>query len=328
MKPRTSLSPRTMLAVMSCACAEPNDPQRTFVRRVEAQTPAQHLLDLPFGARRQRGVHCLEDEGAEVFGVPQLAGRRVRNEHAFLVGAAVIRELHLLALHADDVERHAVQPDGFADGSLRSEELAGHLAAEEHHPPLQAHVLRIDEAAGGGGLRAHDPISRRHAAGAVAGLFGPPYHQDVAHEFGAPCLHERQLAHSARIIHPQPDRLPGALAARLHAGLAGKHDGDAVAVGALESAQQGLVEALSIRQQHHHRHDAPGDPQHRQARAHAIARQPSRRLSNHGSHDSNRRASTGGSSAARRAGSVEVTTPISTSRPMAPSPAVQVMTIP
>ena len=89
---------------------------------------------------------------------------------------------------------------------------------------------------------------------------------------------------------------------------------DAVAERALEPAQQRLVEAFAVGQQHHHRDDAPRDAEHRQAGAHAVA-QPARRrprgARRHARpHDSNLSASTGGSCAARRAGYVDVTTPI------------------
>ena len=39
----------------------------------------------------------------------------------------------------------------------------------------------------------------------------------------------------------------------------------------MKAANQRLVEPFAVRQQHHDRDDAPGDPEHREAGAHPVA---------------------------------------------------------
>src|SRR5690606_5735402 len=104
--------------------------------------------------------------------------------------------------------------------------------------------------------------------------------------------------------------------------------GDAVTKRALEPAQECLVEPLAVGEQHHDRHDAPRDAQHRQHGARAVAHEADDRFAQDVPHPSYLSASTGGSRAARRAGYVEVTTPISARAPMAMALASHVITMP
>jgi hypothetical protein len=67
--------------------------------------------------------------------------------------------------------------------------------------------------------------------------------------------------------------------AGLAAGLAWPDDDDAVAERAAEAAGERVTEAVAIGKQHHHRHDAPGNAEHRQQRTGPIARQASEGLS-------------------------------------------------
>ncbi len=100
----------------------------------------------------------------------------------------------------------------------------------------------------------------------------------VLHVLGAPVLHQRDLADRLGVGQPEPQAFAGAFAAGLHAGLLREHDRDAVAERSVKAADQRLVEAFAVGQQHDHRDDAPGDAEHRQAGAHAIANQADDRL--------------------------------------------------
>ena len=177
----TSFRPSTMPAGDLLQLGRAEDPQRALVGRIEAQALAEHLLHLVGRPRVERRIHRLIDERVEVLGVPQLSGRRVRDEHALLVGPAVVRELHLLLLHADHVERHAVD----AHASRRPAASCRTASA----PPRcrgtptrrcsrtsSASMKRPD----GRRLRAHVPVGGRHAAGQVRRLLRPPRHGDVA----------------------------------------------------------------------------------------------------------------------------------------------------
>ena len=82
-----------------------------------------------------------------------------------------------------------------------------------------------------------------------------------------------------------------------------------------------------------HRDDAPGDAEHREAGTNAVAEEADQGLASDltqhaDAHASNRSASTGGRSAARRAGYVEVITPTNTSAAIAPAPACQSKSFP
>src|SRR5690606_11743547 len=179
-----------------------------------------------------------------------------------------------------------------------------------------------------GDLTAHRRVRRRHAANAVIGHLRAPRDLCAGHVLGAPGLHERQLANGLGVGQPQADPSPRAFTPGLHARLAGEHDGHAVAERALESAQQRLIESLAVGQQHDDRHDAPRDAQHRQRGARAVAHETDDRFAKDVLHPSYLSASTGGSRAARRAGYVEVTTPIRARAPIAIALASQVITMP
>src|SRR5581483_1400941 len=104
----------------------------------------------------------------------------------------------------------------------------------------------------------------------------------------------------------------------LQTGLAGPDDDRAVGKRAAKAGRQRLLEAVAVREQHDDGDNPPRDAEHRERRAEAVVIHAVERLDEelddrlHG-HISKRSASTGGSSAALRAGYVDVTTPIATS---------------
>ena len=134
-----------------------------------------------------------------------------------------------------------------------------------------------------------------------------PRNRHVLEVLGTPLLDERKLADGLGVGEAKADALARALAAGLLARLTAAKDVHAIAERAMEAAHQRLVEAVAVGEQHHDGDDAPRDAEHRQARAHTIAKQAGHRfardLPQHAHpHDSNRSASTGGNCAARRAG--------------------------
>ncbi len=260
-----------MPAVICCVSVEPNVRKARSSFGIEAQSLAEDVLHLRHRSRLERRVHHLDHEIAEELGVPQLTGGGVRNEHALLVRTPVIRELHLLLLDADHVEGHSVDADLLADRRHVSEQLPRHLAADEHHFPLQPHVFGVDEPAAGCRLRANRPVGWRNPAGAIACLLRVPGDGHLLHVLRTPRLDQRELAHRFRVRQPEAQALAGALAAGLHAGLLREHDRDAVAERAVEAANERLVEPFTVREQHHDGDDAPGDAEHREAGAHPVA---------------------------------------------------------
>src|SRR6185436_18818773 len=109
-------------------------------------------------------------------------------------------------------------------------------------------------------------------------LLRVPRHGHFLHVLGTPRLDERNLGDRFGVRQPQAETLARTLTTGLHAGLLREHDRDAVAERATETANQRLIEALAVRQQHHDRDDAPGDAQHRKACANTIPHQADERL--------------------------------------------------
>src|SRR5207248_619262 len=91
-----------------------------------------------------------------------------------------------------------------------------------------------------------------------------------------------------------------------------------VGKGAAEPGVEGAAETVAVGEEHDDRDDSPGDAEHRQRCTEPVVIEPERRFAHDLAqglgeahvHISKRSASTGGSSAARRAGYEEVRMPI------------------
>ena len=121
-------------------------------------------------------------------------------------------------------------------------------------------------------LGAHRPVGRRHGANQIRRLLRAEADRLLFHHLRAHRLDQRQLGELKRVLDGDAHAVSRALAARLHAGLAGPRDDDAAAEGVGEPRRQRVAEAVAVRQQHHDRDDAPRDAEHRQAGAEAVAR--------------------------------------------------------
>src|SRR5262249_45886508 len=128
----------------------------------------------------------------------------------------------------------------------------------------------------------------------------------IEEELRAGILHQRQLADREHVLRRDADALAGPFTTNLQTGLSRKHDDGAVGECAAETRVQGAEETVAVRKEHDDRDDAPRDAEHRQGRAEAMVIQAKGRfdddLTQGLHHISNRSASTGGSSAALRAG--------------------------
>ena len=194
----TSLRPSTMPAVIFCDSADPNDAHRAFVGGIEAQPLAEQLLHLRGRPRVERRIHRLIDQHVEVLGVPELPGRRVGDEHALLVRTAVVRELHLLLLHADDLNGMPL---------MRTSRRRAARCRTASAPPRcrgtpTRRCRRTSSASmkrpAAAGCVPHDAVRRRDGRGRGSRLLRPHTTRHVLHELGAPRLHQRQFARPPR----------------------------------------------------------------------------------------------------------------------------------
>ena len=126
---------------------------------------AERFHHVPRRLRFLRRVHRLVDHHGRDTRCSRAGRPWCRGCRPILVGAHVVGELHLLALHADHLERHAADADALPHRRHVAEHLAGHLAADEDDAALQPQVLGVGEAAGLHPLAAHPPRSRARRRG-------------------------------------------------------------------------------------------------------------------------------------------------------------------
>src|SRR5262249_26135154 len=129
--------------------------------------------------------------------------------------------------------------------------------------------------------------------------------------------HKRRRAQRFRILFLQPDRTSRPFASGLRARLPAICDDDAIGKRAAKSDNQRAMKPIAVGHKKHHRDDSPRDSEHRHRCAESMIDERNKGLNydfsrNHG-YISNRSASTGGRSAARRAGYTAAATPITIS---------------
>ena len=130
--------------------------------------------------------------------VPHLRRGRVGDEDALDVRAPVVGQLRLLLHHADHFEVDPANPDRLADGVAFSEQLPVHFGADERHAPVKAHVLVVEEpAARQRNLTPHLAVRRRDRANQIRALLVAVADGQLLEQLRADVLDQRQLAHLA-----------------------------------------------------------------------------------------------------------------------------------
>ena len=214
----------------------------------------------------------------------------------------------------------------FADRRDRAEQLALHLGADEGDAAPQPHVVVVEETSAGlRRLASHRAVRRRDAAHEVARLLVAVDDRELCMNSGLTFFTSGSSPIASTSSAVTRTRLPARSPPACRLVWPGNANDRAVGERAAKARVERGAEAIAVRQQHDDRDDAPRDAEHRQRRAEAVvieavtnaSRTISRRMWPAKrcwsiAHISNRSASTGGSSAARRAGYVDVTTPIAT----------------
>ena len=157
-----------------------------------------------------------------------------------------------------------------------------------------------------GNLRTHDAVVGRDATHARARLARGRCQWQVVHVFRACILHKWILEYRFGVLFFQKDPFARTLAAGLNTGLAAIRHHNAVRKRAPEANDERAIETVAIRHQQHDGDNSPGNTQHRHCSAKPMIDESSDGLKKDFFQDhryiSNLSASTGSSSAARRAG--------------------------
>src|SRR5204863_4982419 len=132
-----------------------------------------------------------------------------------------------------------------------AEHLALHFGADERHTAAKPRVVFLEKASAGLRLLApHRAVARRAATNEKAGLPAPVEDRPILHEPGADVLDERQFSNRHHIVGGDAYALARALAAHLHAGLAGPHDDGAVGKRTAEAGIERAAEAVAVSEEH------------------------------------------------------------------------------
>ena len=240
-------------------------------------------------------------------GVPHLFCNRIRNKRAVFVGSnAVIGNLNFVCADTDHFKRNTRDSNRLPNCRTIPKQAICRFEAQENDAPPLFDVFRIQKAPFERNLRPHGAVIGSDAANAKARLPQIGTQRKHIHVFGTGIFDQRGLKDRLDILLLKKNPFAGPLSAGLNAGLTAVADNNAIGECTSKSDDDRAIESIAIGHQQHDRHDSPRNAKHRHRSAESMIDQRGHGFEENLFEDhryiSNLKASTGSSSAARRAG--------------------------